>query len=181
LQPAEAGKILSETPWARKLSPPEDLIGWKPYILDVLKNLKSADKSNWHHRIIARVRYLYVLVSTTMQAQYTNLFKAAHVLYDDQNDATAAASAKNEMMPQIFTKTMTLQVWRPEFERPGRHFIYTTRYVYFFVSLLDQISDRASLDQLLRRVRKRQGDFINHSKLWEDMCLVYAKVRKQLQ
>jgi hypothetical protein len=79
-------------------------------------------------------------------------------------------------MSQIFTKTLTIQVWRPEFERPGRHFVYTTRYVYFFVSLLDQLDDRASLDQLLRRVRKKQGDFINHTKLWEDVCLTYAKM-----
>jgi hypothetical protein len=48
--------------------------------------------------------------------------------------------------------------------------------VYFFVSLLDQLDDRASLDQLLRRVRKKQGDFIDHTKLWEDMCLTYAKM-----
>lgn len=79
-------------------------------------------------------------------------------------------------MSQIFTKTLTIQVWRPEFERPGRHFVYTTRYVYFFASLLDQLDDRASLDQLLRRVRKKQGDFINHTKLWEDICLTYAKM-----
>jgi hypothetical protein len=48
--------------------------------------------------------------------------------------------------------------------------------VYFFVSLLDQLDDRASLDQLLRRVRKKQGDFIDHTKLWEDVCLTYAKM-----
>lgn len=54
--------------------------------------------------------------------------------------------------------------------------MYTTRYVYFFVSLLDQLDDRASLDQLLRRVRKKQGDFMDHTKLWEDMCLTYAKM-----
>ena len=102
--------------------------------------------------------------------------RAAHVIYDDQKDATAAASAKNELTHQIFTKTMTIQVWKPEFERPGRHFVFTTRYVYFFVSLLDQLDDRASLDQLLRRVRKKQGDFINHTKLWEDICLTYARV-----
>ena len=71
---------------------------------------------------------------------------------------------------------MTIQVWRPENERPGRHFVYTTRYVYFFVALLEQLDDRASLDQLLRRVRKKQGDFINHAKLWEDLCLTYARV-----
>lgn len=48
--------------------------------------------------------------------------------------------------------------------------------MYFFVSLLDQLDDRPSLDQLLRRVRKKQGDFINHTKLWEDVCLTYAKM-----
>ena len=96
-------------------------------------------------------------------------------MYDDDKNATTAAAAKHEMS-QIFTKTLTIQVWRPEFERPGRHFVYTTRYVYFFVDLLDELDDRASLDQLLRRVRKKQGDFINHTKLWEDICLTYAKM-----
>lgn len=71
---------------------------------------------------------------------------------------------------------MSIQVWRPEYERPGRHFVYTTRYVYFFVNILDQLDDRAGLDQLLRRVRKKQGDFINHPKLWEDICLTYGRI-----
>jgi hypothetical protein len=102
--------------------------------------------------------------------------RTAHIVYDDSKDAAAAAVAKNELTHQIFTKTMTIQVWKPEFERPGRHFVFTTRYVYFFVSLLDQLEDRASLDQLLRRVRKKQGDFINHTKLWEDICVAYSKV-----
>ena len=102
--------------------------------------------------------------------------QAAHIFYNEQRNASAALAAKQELS-QIFTKTLTIQVWRPEFERPGRHFVYTTRYVYFFVSLLDQLDDRASLDQLLRRVRKKQGDFFFHSKLWEDCCLTYAKVR----
>lgn len=97
-------------------------------------------------------------------------------MYDDQKDAPAAIAAKNELSQQIFTKTMSIQVWRPEHERPGRHFVYTTRYVYFFVNLLDQLDDRAGLDQLLRRVRKKQGDFINHTKLWEDICLTYGRV-----
>ncbi|KAJ5736030.1 Tetratricopeptide-like helical [Penicillium malachiteum] len=154
LTPSEGSKILTITPWARKVDTPENMDAWKPYILEVIKKFKSADKSNWHHRMSA---------------------KAAHIIYDDDKNATTAAAAKHEMS-QIFTKTLTIQVWRPEFERPGRHFVYTTRYVYFFVNLLDQLDDRASLDQLLRRVRKKQGDFINHSKLWEDVCLTFAKM-----
>ncbi|OKL60346.1 Histone transcription regulator 3-like protein [Talaromyces atroroseus] len=156
IEPSKAGEILAETPWARKLSPPQNKGDWNSYVLDILKILKNADKSNWHHRILARL---------------------AHVHYDGQEgDIAAATAAKNELVPQIFTKTMTIQVWRPEFERPGRHFVYTTRYVSFFTKLLDQISDRSSLEQLLRKVRKRQGDFINHTKLWEDMCIVYTKL-----
>ncbi|KAF9893105.1 Histone transcription regulator 3 [Aspergillus nanangensis] len=155
LTPTEGSKTLAATPWARKVPPPEDDAGWKSYMLAVLRNLKTADKSNWHHRMAA---------------------KSAHVIYDDDKSATAAAGAKNELTHQIFTKTMTIQVWKPENERPGRHFVYTTRYVYFFVALLDQLDDRANLDQLLRRVRKKQGDFINHTKLWEDVCLAYARV-----
>ncbi|GCB18307.1 histone transcription regulator 3 homolog [Aspergillus awamori] len=156
LTAAEGSKTLLATPWARKVQPPEDQTAWKKYILEVLRSLQKADKSNWHHRMAVR---------------------AAHIMYDDDKDsADAAASAKNELTQQIFTKTMTIQVWRPEFERPGRHFVYTTRYAYFFVNLLDQLDDRANLDQLLRRVRKKQGDFINHSKLWEDACLTYARV-----
>ncbi|KAL2834941.1 hypothetical protein BDW59DRAFT_1372 [Aspergillus cavernicola] len=155
LTPADASKTLVTTPWARKVQAPEDIGDWKRYILEVLKSLKSADKANWHHRMAVR---------------------AAHIIYDDDKNSTAAVGAKSELTQQIFTKTMAIQVWRPEYERPGRHFVYTTRYVYFFIALLDQLDDRANLDQLLRRVRKKQGDFINHTKLWEDMCLTYARV-----
>ncbi|PYI21222.1 transcriptional corepressor of histone genes [Aspergillus violaceofuscus CBS 115571] len=154
LEPADASKTLLATPWARKVQPPEDKASWKRYISEVLRNLKNADKSNWHHRMA---------------------YRAARILYEDDEDSIDAASAaKNELTQQIVTKTMTIQVWKPEHERPGRHFVYTTRYAYFFVSLLDQLDDRANLDQLLRRVRKKQGDFVNHAKLWEDMCLTYA-------
>ncbi|KAJ5352648.1 Tetratricopeptide-like helical [Penicillium brevicompactum] len=154
MTPTEGSKTLQAVPWARKVDAPENLEGWNPYILEVLKKFKSADKSNWHHRMSS---------------------KAAHILYNEQKNATSALAAKQELS-QIFTKTLTIQVWRPEFERPGRHFVYTTRYVYFFVSLLDQLDDRTSLDQLLRRVRKKQGDFFRHTKLWEDCCLTYAKL-----
>ncbi|EEA27421.1 Histone transcription regulator 3 [Talaromyces marneffei ATCC 18224] len=155
LEPSKAGEILAETPWSKNLSLPQNMEEWTPYILDVLKQLKHADKSNWHHRILSRM---------------------AKVHYHGQEDADAAAAAKNELMPQIFTKTMVLQVWRPEYERPGRHYVYTTQYVSYFTKLLEQISDHVSLEQLLRRVRKKQGDYINHTKLWEDMCIVYAKL-----
>lgn len=86
--------------------------------------------------------------------------------------------AKHEFTQQIFTKTMTLQVWKPEHERPGRHFVYTTRYVSFFVRVLVQLGDRASLEALTKRVRKKAGEYVGFAKLWHDICLAYLKVRR---
>jgi hypothetical protein len=55
LKPKEASVRLIATPWAKNLQPIEELESWKPFVLEVLKNLRNADKSNWHHRIVARV------------------------------------------------------------------------------------------------------------------------------
>jgi hypothetical protein len=90
-------------------------------------------------------------------------------------------AAKNELSQHIFTKSMTVQVWRPENERGGRHFVYTARYASFFTKLLDQLDDRANMELLLRRVRKKPQEYLNHGKLWEDMCSTYIKVRTKAE
>ena len=71
---------------------------------------------------------------------------------------------------------MNIQVWRPEHERAGRHFVYTTRYVNFFVRLLIQIGDTASLESLAKKIRKKVGDFIGHADLWDSICGQYMKL-----
>ena len=153
-------EVLQATPYARKvhLSEDEDGPEWEPYVLEILKKLGHADKSNWHHRIIAR---------------------AAHVIYDDQPGVAGALGAKHEFTQQIFTKTMSLQVWKPEHERAGRHFVYTSRYVKFFVELLCQINDRANLDLLVRRVRRKPTDYLNHQDVWEEVVVSYVKLLRR--
>ena len=89
-----------------------------------------------------------------------------------------AAAAKLELTQQIFTKTMTVQVWKPEHERPGRHFVYTGRYVCFFIQILYHMSDRVSLEALAKRIRKKAGDFVEHSRIWQELCMAYLKAYK---
>jgi hypothetical protein len=79
----------------------------------------------------------------------------------------------------MFTKTMVLQVWKPEFERPGRHFVYTTRYVRLFVELLDKTGDRANYDALLRKVRKKTNDYFEHKDLWQEAYLGYLELLRR--
>ena len=153
-----ARETLAQTPYARLVAFPQEMVGWVPYVLAILKNLRAADKSNWHHRMIAR---------------------AANIVYKDPSlhaDNTTAAlrrratDAKHELTQQMFTKTMVLQVWRPECERAGRHFVYTARYTRLFLGILERLNDRQSLDLLARRVRRRPHDVFEHSQIWQEIC-----------
>ncbi|KAL8780452.1 MAG: hypothetical protein Q9213_006464 [Squamulea squamosa] len=153
LQAEIACQILNVTPYARRVPPVQDPDDWEGYILHVLKVLRSADKSNWHHRMVLR---------------------AARTIYDGSpNDHLALLGAKSELTPQIFTKTMTIQVWKPHNERVGRHFVYTTRYVQFFIRLLFELRDSAGIEAVGRQIRKKSDKFFKHSALWQETCMTH--------
>ncbi|KAF2398501.1 hypothetical protein EJ06DRAFT_497229 [Trichodelitschia bisporula] len=157
LVPEAASKILETTPYSRDVGSSSDIDSWEPYVLSLLKVLRSADKSNWHHRMTAR---------------------AAHVIYDESaTDLLAAVAAKSEL--SMFTKTMSLQVWKPEHERPGRHFVYTSRYLRFYVRILAQIDDRVSMEMLIKRLRRKQHEFFDHARLWHETCVTYLKLLRR--
>ncbi|SMQ47241.1 unnamed protein product [Zymoseptoria tritici ST99CH_3D1] len=156
---AQAKEALDHTHHARKETFPDNTDGWPAFMVAVLKNLRTADKSNWYHRMIARA------------AQIVYSMPSAEVAGAGRN--WGASGAKNELTQQMFTKTMNLQVWRPESERAGRHFVYTARYTRFFVQILKELGDRASLETLARRVRKRLHDIFEHSLVWQDICNAY--------
>jgi tetratricopeptide (TPR) repeat protein len=152
-------EILENTSYAQNVKAPENNGDWQRYILAVLKSLRAADKSSWHHRIISRV---------------------AHTIYDNGRDPVSASEAKHELTQQMFTKTMAVQVWKPENERPGRHFVYTTRYTKFFIELLDLTGDKTNFEALAKRVRRKQTDFFEHQKLWQDLCLRYIRMLRKM-
>ena len=104
--------------------------------------------------------------------------QAAHIIYDENpNDMLAVLGAKHELREQIFTKTMTIQVWKPDNERPGRHFVYTGRYVMFFAELLAKTTDKENMENLARRIRRKTGDFADHTRIWIEFSVAYLNVR----
>lgn len=158
MEPATGAEALQVSEFLREVGKEVDADSWESYVLLLLKTLRKADKSGWHHRMTAR---------------------AAHVIYDDSGSAgdnLGAMGAKHELTQQIFTKTMAVQVWKPENERPGRHFVYTTRYTRFFIKLLVELDDRVNMEQLAKRVRRKPMDFYDHFKLWTELCHSYLKV-----
>ncbi|KAF2837923.1 hypothetical protein M501DRAFT_957458 [Patellaria atrata CBS 101060] len=159
LQVDKASETLQAISYAKSIDPPDGLENWDDYVLKILKALRNADKSGWHHRMTVR---------------------AAQVIYDGAaDDMLGAAGAKYELTQQIFTKTMSMQVWKPEHERPGRHFVYTTRYLRFFLQLLVQTNDRQNLELLTKRVRRRPHEYFDHTKLWADLCVPYLQLLRR--
>ncbi|KAH0343561.1 hypothetical protein KCU81_g5235, partial [Aureobasidium melanogenum] len=155
---AEGCSILTATPYAAKADPVSDFDSWESYILKVLRSLRAADKVHWHHRMI---------------------YRTAAILYHDGTQESYCLAAKHELMQQMFTKTMMMNVWKPENERPGRHFVYTTRYADLFIKILEFLEDRSLLDALARRVRKKTGEFFEHGNLWQSLCTAYLNVLRR--
>ncbi|KAF2852227.1 transcriptional corepressor of histone-like protein genes [Plenodomus tracheiphilus IPT5] len=152
-------ELLAHSSYSRNVTAPTGMEDWERYILAVLKVLRTVDKSSWHHRIISR---------------------SAHIIYEEGKDIQLAGQAKHELTQQMFTKTMTVQVWKPENERPGRHFVYTTRYTRYFLELLDLTTDKTNFEALAKRVRRKQTDFFEHQKLWQEMCSRYLKLLRRI-
>ncbi|KAF1932547.1 uncharacterized protein M421DRAFT_243911 [Didymella exigua CBS 183.55] len=155
----KGAELLSNTFYSKNIGAPGNLDEWEGYVLALIKALRQADKSSWHHRIIAR---------------------SAYILSDGDKDLIQAHAAKHELTQTIFTKTMAVQVWKPEYERPGRHFVYTLRYTKFFIDLLDFTADKANFEALARRVRRKQTDFFQHSELWKDLCTRYLRLLRRM-
>lgn len=162
ISPENAVEHLRATPYATAVKLTEDDQGkpdWEAYILAIIEKLQKADKSGWHHRITAR---------------------AAHVIWDNERSVAAALGAKHKFADSIFTKNMTMQVWKPENERPGRHYVYTGRYLRFFIEILTVLRDRSNLEQVVRKIRRKTTDFINHTKVWEDAVTAYIDLLRHI-
>lgn len=166
-----AGEILSEQafglPFGDDKSALDDKANWVEYVLRSLRHLRDKDKSNWQHRLIMR---------------------HAHILfYDDQDDSghdgellkMRAQAAFSVLRESMFTKTMVMNVWKCDSERPGRHHVYTERYVRFAVKLLVILENRVDLEALLRRIRKKGADFYHFSDLWHASCASYVEALRQ--
>ena len=168
----EAGMLLHNTSYSHQVPLPESRDDWPQYVLAILKRLRAADKQNWHHRMIYRTaQIIYEFpeqVRDFIPRQCENDIKDSALI--------GPVGARHELTQQMFTKTMVLQVWRPDAERPGRHFVYTTQYTRFFVKILEALRDRTNLEMLARRVRRRNHELFEHTAVWQDICSAYLRI-----
>ena len=166
----EAADILQRQPFApgrgEKVTI-ENNEEWHEYMLRYMRHLRDKDKSNWQHRMIIRHARL--------------LFDGPEVVDEDDEakkeaSKEAACKAFAVLRENMFTKTMVMNVWKCDAERPGRHHVYTERYIRYMARLLAVMNDRANLEAVLRRIRKKGVDFYHFNELWQHGVQIYLKM-----
>ncbi|KAK5634479.1 hypothetical protein RRF57_010192 [Xylaria bambusicola] len=164
LQPQEAADILQRQPYAidngehMEIS---DLEDWESYVIKTLTQLREKDRANWQHRIFMR---------------------HARIIFDENSEESSvvhALAAFSVLKDSMLTKTMVMNVWKCDAERPGRHHVYTEQYVRFVVKLLVVLKDRTNFEAMLRRLRKKGADYYHFSDLWQTCCLAYLRLIRQ--
>ncbi|SCU91675.1 LAME_0E13410g1_1 [Lachancea meyersii CBS 8951] len=109
-------------------------------ILDLLRCLVALDKTKWHHRPKYRI---------------------ARILYDQFGDLDGAIAEMDEIMFLKSSNKSLVNIWKPEFERPGKHFIYTYQYVMFYLDLLFCRHDYTNIALVAKKLKRFGAGMVN--------------------
>jgi hypothetical protein len=162
IDPQDAADLLQRQPYAIRKGEHvvvSDTGMWGKFILDIIRHIRNVDKANWHHRMIYRAALI--------------------VCPDSEPDQHQASAARAELKDSMFTKTMVVQVWKPDNERSGRHCVYMKRYVLWMIKLLWILEDTPNMGALVKRVRKKQADYYHFTDVWSECCVVYSRLLRQ--
>lgn len=127
-------------------------------IIKALNKIDLSDKKNWQHKAKYRLARL-------MQEEYHDVKGAI-----DQMSSFISLKTPNKAL---------VLIWKPEPERPGKHFLYTFQYIHFYIELLKEIDDLDSLVAMLPKLRRSNSVMINLSIAWEILCSSVCKIIRE--
>ncbi|KAI9352715.1 hypothetical protein BDR26DRAFT_201086 [Obelidium mucronatum] len=102
-------------------------------ILRELAYMKHFDKKKWQHKPFWKSYWIY-----------KNIF----------NDVEKAKSELINIFQLRSNARSFINFWKPEFERPGRHYVYIHKYTIALISILRESKDLESLRHLVRKSQK---------------------------
>ncbi|CCG80969.1 Histone transcription regulator 3 homolog [Taphrina deformans PYCC 5710] len=127
----------------------------------ILKAICNADKKHWHHRPIHRLAVLLQASAPTKDE------------FETESPLTAAKSRLESLFTAKGSGGNLLSIWKPEFERPGRHYYYANRYTNYYIDLLLLQEDLEGLRNFMRRLRKAGPNVLHHREVWDKLCSNY--------
>ncbi|KAF3205410.1 Histone transcription regulator 3 [Orbilia oligospora] len=159
----EAYEQLNANPWLQKnlkdlAQDPVSFTTFARGIHDLLNKIRNLDKQKWHHRMTYRM---------------------ARIMYDDIEDHD---KAHKEISTFFSHKNQLYTIWKPENERPGRHYVYVHQYLLFWTQILGEINDKSTLEALVKKLKKAgsTGGCWKQPEVWDKVVLTYAKTLRQV-
>ncbi|KAI9264814.1 hypothetical protein BY458DRAFT_513660 [Sporodiniella umbellata] len=133
----------------REHLPPDVAIAYE-YIFKRLLDLVISDTKGWQHRPVYRLAWMHYYI-------FLN-----------------AERAKAELMKLFMLKSTIknhINIWKPGFELPGKHYVYIQKYTMFFIKLAKETQDTNILEHLGRKLRKGQSLLLNHDTLISELSV----------
>lgn len=124
-------------------------------IINCLKKLTSMDKKGWYHKPNYRQAIIY---------------------YDEFDDFHLAKSIMAKFFTLRSNNKTFLQMWKPEHERPGKHFVYMYQYTQLYIKLLRRELDLSSLILMLPKLRRANSTMVMLYFAWENICSSICKL-----
>lgn len=130
-------------------------------IVKLLTFLLSVDKKKWHHRPRYRISKIY---------------------FEDFEDVDTAITEIEIVMSVKSAHKNLVNIWKPDFERPGKHFVYTYQYVMFYLDLLFRKNDFNSIGRVCKKIRRFGSGMAYVNKAIEHALMLYTQcTRSKLQ
>lgn len=118
-------------------------------IMKYLREIISQDKKKWQHK----PRY-----------------RLARILVDCKNDAIGALEEMSSMISPKSSGKSLVQIWKPDFERPGKHFCYTYQYACFYMEASIKTKNLSNLFYMMPKLKKSTSIMINTVGAWNILC-----------
>ncbi|CAO3660434.1 unnamed protein product [Rhizopus stolonifer] len=129
---------------------PPDVLKAYQLVFKRLLDLVNSDTKGWQHRPVYRLAWMHYYIFRNSEEAKSRLLKLF----------SFKANIKNH-----------INIWKPGFEFPGKHYVYIQKYTSFMIQLAKETKDDNLLEQLGRKLRKGQTILLNHETLMNEVTV----------
>ncbi|CCD27193.1 Hir3p NDAI_0J03010 [Naumovozyma dairenensis CBS 421] len=124
-------------------------------LIQLLRYLLSVDKKKWFHK---------------------PRFMIAQILFEEFGDKEGALIEMDNLISLKNTTKTLVNIWKPSSERPGMHFLYTYKYIMFYLKILASMEDFLSIGQVIRKVRRFGSGMVSSNDALESATSLFITI-----
>lgn len=128
-------------------------------LVNSFSRLMALDKKGWYHK---------------------PSYRQAYIVLNEFNDLKKAKEIMSKYFSLKASSKTFLQMWKPENERAGKHFVYMYQYTRFYITVLTQERDLSSLISMFPKLRKANSTMVHLYYAWDHMCSSLSRFVRQV-